>query len=467
MKRILLPILLICALLFSGILLSGCVSGDYDNALTMMENGDFSGAKAILELHPDYKDTPDLLALCELELEYAQAEQMFSEEEYEEALRLYNMLGSFRSAKEQALLCTKYLKYEEAVSLADAGMWREAVDAFAALGGFLDSETGLLLCQSELVLSDAEDIILSARAAGESGDAYGMYSRALELLSAVPDLPAARERAADMQIECNYNQSVILLRTRARQPGSNGDFLPLANQFASYGDYAEAPQLAAVLNALSLRDASSFSDAMIGFEAEISAAVDPRDLYERFFDWTPGLDESLALLELYYRYEGSDADETLMEIGPEFRWSLDAGEWIFERCSGAEGAGLLIVVRLHKPDTECFIIPLSVMSALPDGLRISSLDEAGFILYLNYDYSSDGTYSNGTKGIREFAEMTLNRSNDMAVIKAWARINGNYSPESFDYSGEPPLYMSGGAPDGEKLLENLLDAIEFLSGDIS
>jgi len=467
LKCVHLRIFLICALLLFGMLLSGCVSGDYDKALTLMENGDFSGAKAILELHPDFKDTPDLLELCRIELDYAEAERLFSDEEFAKALELYNLLGTFRASKEQASICSKYLSFAEAVSLAEAEKWSEAGEAFASLGSFLESEAWLIRCQSELFLINAGELLRSAKEDGGSGSGYILYTQALDLLNVMPDLPATCDRAENMRMECVYNQSVILLQRHAVQAGDNVAFSALAEQFASYGEYENAAIFADVLGALATRNAMAFTESLFKYEEEIAAVADPRDLYERFFDWDISLDESLALLSLYNRFEGYGTDDMLKEIEPEYRWGIDAGEWIYDQCSEAEGAKLLILTRLNRPDNERYIIPLSVMSALPDDLRISSFDDAGFILLINYDYTSDGTYDIGTKGIRESVEITLHRSNDRAVIKSWAKVYGRYSPESFDYSGEPPLYISGGAPDPEKALANFLEAIAFLGEGVS
>ena len=444
--------------------LYGCVSGDYDKALTLMESGDFAGAKAIFTLNPDYKDTPELIAFCQMELDYAEAERLLDEGEYERALELYEDLGSFRSSRDRSLLCMKYLDYSEAAALAEAGQWADALQGFAALGDFLDSKDGMIRCQCEIMLAEVEGIMRSVSDGERPDDANEAYSQAIELLADMPDAAATRERAVRLYTECVFNQTVINVRERAGKTGDNGDFSAFAERFASCGEFGQAQQMAAVLNALSKRDPLAFSESMIEYEEEISAVVDPRDLYDRFFEWDVTLDESLMLLDLYYRYNASGEYKLLEEIEPEFRWSVDTGDWIFDRVSHAESAKLIIIVRLNKPDGERYVIPLSVMSALPENIRLSSLDEAGYILYINYDYAIDGTYDIGTKGIREYVDITLQRSSDRETIRSWERINGQNSPESFEYSGEPPKYVSGGAPDHEKTLECFLDAVDYLDG---
>jgi len=86
-------------------------------------------------------------------------------------------------------------------------------------------------------------------------------------------------------------------------------------------------------------------------------------------------------------------------------------------------------------------------------------------LLLTYDYQNDGRYSNGTQGIREFADMTLYSVPGMATVRSFTRIMGDSSPGSFQYSDPPPTYMSGGWPDAERVLENLMAVISQLSGE--
>ena len=241
-----------------------------------------------------------------------------------------------------------------------------------------------------------------------------------------------------------------------------------------------------------------FTETMLTNEEAIAASADPRLLLDRFLEWNFNLADSLKLLNLYCRVDeivSKDAPfaefepEPESEIGPgpasepEFMWQFDiddAEEEIYALCSAAWQSGdaqqddespaeepmsrdkLLILVRMKKPDSEKYTIPLSIMSALPEDLQPYSLDEVGYILFLDYDYVDDGLYDKGIRGIREYVEITLQTARDMGTINKWTRINGEHSPETFAYVGDPPPYKSGGMPDLDATRETCDEALEYL-----
>lgn len=485
MKRIRYMICMICAICI--MMLTGCVSTEYNNALTLMENGDYTGAKAILDTIPDYGDAAELLALCKKELDYAGAERYMREEKFEEALAIFNELGSFKASKDYAVICSNFITYFEAVALYEDGQWLQAFDAFESLGAYRDAEARARRCKSEAILAEAEELLQMADRERDSEAASLIYAQVAGLLSGVSDTAATRERHNTMSSKCIYEQTLIGLRKRAAKTGNNSDFYEYAEQLRSCGRYSNASQLAAVVGALGERNIDVFSKTMLEYENEISSSVDLRELLDRFLEWHLPLDDSLALLPLFCAIdETASKDAPFAEIEPEYRWSIevsDADEEIFARCgvdSGAAQAGdipqdgepledepaspdkLLILVRMNKPDGELYTVPLSVMSALPDEALPLSLDEVGYILYIDCDYVDDGLYDIGTRGIREKATITLFSAPGKKSVKSWQNIFGDYSPATFSFDGEPPLYKSGGPPDPEKILESCSEALDIL-----
>ena len=222
MRRTLFPIIMICAI--CALMLTGCGSAEYSKALTLMENGDFAAAKAILDVNPEYGDSAELLELCRKELSYAEAERFMREDKFEEALAVYNDLGAFRDSKERATICLNFITYLEAVSLYEDGQWIAAGEAFTSLGAYRDAEAHARRCKSEAILAEAEEMLMLAENEDDDDAASLVYSQVIGLLADMPDTAATRERHNLLKNQCVFEQIVIDLNERLGEPGQNRDF---------------------------------------------------------------------------------------------------------------------------------------------------------------------------------------------------------------------------------------------------
>ena len=505
------PLLPVIALLVFALLLQGCTSQSYNKAITRMEAGDFDAAKEILDSIPDYKDAPELSEYCRKEISYRGADLMFDNEDYSIALEKYLELDGFRDSVRKAADCRRHLDYLAASALADKGRWKEAVAAFEAIGDFLDAPGQALRCLCELYLDQVDDLldslqprILSLPAdAGEPDTeldyflAYaaeflgdmpnepitlprlsGAWLRLIELsidanrldeaaafFEDAPDADETGERAGKLRIRLLYEQTLLMsieCLYRVNSLGSD-ESRSISSDFLSCGDYSYAPQLAEFTGAWGARDLQSISEMLISIHGRFPAVIDPIYILSAFLksDMTP--DEALSLTPLFETFRPS-RNGLLPLILPRYSWSMDIDDGIFELCGGNSRGKLLILVRARWwDDNSSYVLPLSLIAALPEEVRPNSLDEVGYIMYISLDYQNDGRYVSGTQGIREFADMALYSAPGKRMIDSYERIMGEPSPADFTYYDEPPKYKSGGSPSRESIAANLYDAIEQLS----
>lgn len=88
----------------------------YNDAIALMESGDWLKARDILETLDDYKDSENLIAQCDdkiLDAKYISAVQLMNEKKYEEASQLFEGLTGYKDSQELLKEC----KYQYAVQL--------------------------------------------------------------------------------------------------------------------------------------------------------------------------------------------------------------------------------------------------------------------------------------------------------------------------------------------------------------
>lgn len=126
---------LLAVLCLSLLLLSGCASSQYKDALALMEAGDYSAAAAIFAELEDYKDAEDQLSLCKQKISYQEALDYLNAGDYDQAFNCFSMLGVFEDSAEKASE-SLYLKAGE---LFDSGFYSEAAELYSQLGEYSDS----------------------------------------------------------------------------------------------------------------------------------------------------------------------------------------------------------------------------------------------------------------------------------------------------------------------------------------
>ena len=99
------------------------------------------------------------------------------------------------------------------------------------------------------------------------------------------------------------------------------------------------------------------------------------------------------------------------------------------------------------------------MRLLPGEYYPSSLDEVEYIVLVDYDYRKEGNYMFVTVALQEYAEVSVLRATDLQQLYISQRIDGNSAPSSFSYSGSPPAWKSGNAPNMGQEIHTAISSI--------
>lgn len=117
----------------------------YNDAVALMESGDYEAAITAFEAMDGYKDSEAQILNCRtaiLDAEYDSAVRLFQEGKYEEAIEAFEALAGYRDSKDQITLCKTAIKdaeYDKAMELLNRGEYIDAYTAFSALNGYKDS----------------------------------------------------------------------------------------------------------------------------------------------------------------------------------------------------------------------------------------------------------------------------------------------------------------------------------------
>ena len=136
-------------------------------------------------------------------------------------------------------------------------------------------------------------------------------------------------------------------------------------------------------------------------------------------------------------------------------------EELYKNCGTNPAGKILIVVQTHDfPDKKATVmISFGAMELLPAEYHPASLAEVEHVVLIDYNYSRSGSYTKGTKAVRENAKITIYHMPDQKAVSSSNTLQGGYAPGSFYYYGSPPAWKSGGAPNVSTKLVELLKKI--------
>lgn len=77
----------------------------YDQAITLFEEGRQQEALAIFEQIPDYKNAQEWIDACRNSIDYEQAVELYNAGQYEQALEIFESLGDYQQSEELADQC--------------------------------------------------------------------------------------------------------------------------------------------------------------------------------------------------------------------------------------------------------------------------------------------------------------------------------------------------------------------------
>ena len=118
----------------------------YNDAIDLMNNGEYESAIAVFEGILDYKDSDSKITECKtaiLENKYQDGISLFNNGEYEKAIKVFEGISSYRDSQKQIERCKDAIldrDYQAALQLLSNKEYQAAHDAFVALGDYSDSE---------------------------------------------------------------------------------------------------------------------------------------------------------------------------------------------------------------------------------------------------------------------------------------------------------------------------------------
>jgi hypothetical protein len=136
---------------------------------------------------------------------------------------------------------------------------------------------------------------------------------------------------------------------------------------------------------------------------------------------------------------------------------------IAKLCGGA-ASGKVLIVRQERSYSDVNLISHTVcfdwMSLLPGEYRPACLEEVEYLLVLNMDYDVRGSYTHGTKALREYGSVKLIQIPQNKTMYQSRTIYGGEPPASLVSYGSAPEYTSGGKPN---LKDSILQAFVAMS----
>ena len=168
---------------------------------------------------------------------------------------------------------------------------------------------------------------------------------------------------------------------------------------------------------------------------------------------------ALAILGEPVQFGGSDYESRVEEMtdsqmvgayeGYDDEWhAFSSLDELYSQCGANPAGKILIVASRHSyPDrNETFAVRFDLMRLLPAERYPASLDEVEYVMVITYDFSKDGSYTNGiTVGVRENARINAYRMPDKGHVQAGSSVSGPHSPDTILVL-TPPAYYSGGVP---------------------
>ena len=180
-NKIMLIVTAACACVAVALLITQVIvpNNKYNNAVALMNNGNYEEAITGFDALNGYKDSAEQITECT----YLNAVVLMADEEYDEAIALFDALNGYKDSIDQITECS-YLK---AVALMNNGNYEEAIVAFDALNGYKDSTDQITECN-----------YLKAVALMDNGN----YEEAIAIFDALNGYKDSAEQIASCKLAC-------------------------------------------------------------------------------------------------------------------------------------------------------------------------------------------------------------------------------------------------------------------------
>jgi TolA-binding protein len=170
---------------------------NYNSAVSLMENGDYTAAIAAFKAMDGYKDSDYLI-------DYAKALSYMESEDYSKAIKKFESLGDYSDAQEKIVECQNLeneAEYQAALGYMESGKYAKAIKQFESLGDYSDAQEKIVECQN----LEKEEYYRIALDYMDSGD----YSKAIEKFEYLGDYSDSQEKIIECQSLLNENLSLV------------------------------------------------------------------------------------------------------------------------------------------------------------------------------------------------------------------------------------------------------------------
>ena len=115
--------------------LAGCSAVDYLKASRLYEDQEYAQALVLYENLGEFADSAKMAEICAQKADYTAAERYLAEKAYEQALPLYEGLGMYADSPLKAITC----RYENGLRFLDQGDYEQAIAWLEPLGSYENS----------------------------------------------------------------------------------------------------------------------------------------------------------------------------------------------------------------------------------------------------------------------------------------------------------------------------------------
>lgn len=174
----------------------------YNNAVTLMEAGQYEEAIEAFEAMDGYKDSAENIESCEAAVELAElnakyeaALALMEAEDYEEAITAFELLDGHKDSEDKIDECETAIldaQYDAALAQMDGGEYEDAITAFEALAGYKDSGEKIRECETAILDGKYDNAVELLES--------GKYRQSLNAFDALGNYKDSKEKRAECKV---------------------------------------------------------------------------------------------------------------------------------------------------------------------------------------------------------------------------------------------------------------------------
>ncbi len=189
--------------------------------------------------------------------------------------------------------------------------------------------------------------------------------------------------------------------------------------------------------------------------------ADTCDRYERAA--TETIEDRMALMGSYHRilYKHFESTADTLEHALSVKAAcFDSNGKLLAPCGTAGKKKALVYIN----NNNACSISLSMTAALPEAMIPSTLEEAEYVVMLEYTARVVGRYTNGDAARRVDADVSILHYPDMEMLYAGDTVSGGDPPQSIKTTKDSAQGASGSYPSDAEVAKVLASAFQYIKG---